>query len=129
MADALEDGPAKQAPQTLKKKSLFGKSTWGAPAEQKDGIEFFSRAEELWPSRLLDDDRRRQKKATKLERKRSGASVERKIQNTQDIKRRRVSQNEEQEPHPSGDSTSHDDADEASWKRRRVVPLVIIIKF
>lgn len=124
MAEALEDGLAKEATSPPKKKSLFTKSTWGKPAEQKEGIDFFSRAEELWPSRLAEDERKRQKKAIKLERKRSTASAERKPSSTPDSKRRRLSQNG-LERHSSEDSLNHD-LDEASWTRTQVTPIAYV---
>jgi hypothetical protein len=118
MAEALEDGPVGEVAAPPKKKSLFSKSTWAKPVAQKEGIEFFSRADELWPSRLAEEERKRQKKAIKLERKRSTASAERKPSSTPESKKRRVSQNEEHEHHSSEGSLNHEDPDETSWTRR-----------
>ncbi|KAG0651124.1 hypothetical protein D0Z07_2607 [Hyphodiscus hymeniophilus] len=116
MAEALESGLGAAVPSG--KKSLFSKSIWAKPAAQKEGIEFFSRADELWPSRLAEEERKRQKKATKLERKRSTLSAERRTSSTPDSKRRRVSQNED-DRHSSEGSLNHEDPDEASRARSR----------
>ena len=121
MAEDLDDPFAKDEAPVPKKKSLFTKSLWNKqvkPVEQKEGIDFFSRAEEMWPSRLAEEDRKRQKKFVKLERKRSTASTERKHSDTPDMKRRRLSQKEEPERHSSEGSLNHDDPDEASSTRR-----------
>lgn len=122
MAESLGDGLAKGTAPPPRKKSLFSKS-WAKPVEQKEGIDFFSRADELWPSRLAEEERRRQKKAVKLEQKRSTASAERKSSSTPDGKRRRVSQNEEHGRHSSEGSLNHADPDEASWTRRQVTSI------
>ena len=115
MVEAVEDSRATAAP--AKKKSLFNKSAWAKPAAQKEGIDFFSRADELWPERLAEEERKRHKKATKLERKRSTASAEKKPSSIPDSKRRRVSQNEV-ERHSSEGSPNEHDPEETSWTRR-----------
>ena len=115
MAEGVKEGVDAASPP--KRKTLFTKSTWTKPAAQKEGIEFFSRADELWPTRVAEEERRRQKKAIKLERKRSTASAERKPLSTPDSKRRRVSRNED-ERHSSNGSVNHDEPDEAFWARR-----------
>jgi len=122
MAENIDDPFAEEAAPAPppKKKSLFTKSLWNnpaKPAEQKEGIDFFSRAEEMWPERLAEEKRKRQKKLVKLERKRSTVSAERKPSSTPDSKRRRVSK-EEPERHSSEGSVNHDDPVEASWTRR-----------
>lgn len=122
MAENLDDPFADEtapAPPP-KKKSLFTKSLWNKPVkpvEQKEGIDFFSRAEEMWPERLAEEKRKREKKLVKLERKRSTVSAERKPSSTPDNKRRRVSREDPKRRFSNG-SVNHDDADEASWTRR-----------
>lgn len=93
MADSPTDGAANDAPKLPKKKSLFSNPTWSKPQESEEGIEFFSRAKELYPMRIAEEERRRQRKLAKQkqERKRSTASAERRASSTPDIKRQRVS--------------------------------------
>ena len=119
MAEAPGDALAQETASPLKKKSLFSK-TWSKPVAQKEGIDFFSRADELWPMRLAEEERKRQKKAAKLEGKKSTSSAERKASSPPGSKRRRVSHNGELERHPSDGSVNHDDPDEASWTHRQV---------
>ena len=121
MSEDLDDPFAKGNAPLPRKKSLFSKSLWNKPVkpvEQKDGIEFFSRAEEMWESRVAEEGRKRQKKLVKLERKRSTASVERKHSTTPDGKKRRLSQKEDPERQSSEGSPNLDDQDEAPWTRR-----------
>lgn len=74
------------------KRSLFRKKIYHQPVEEvKDGVEFFSRAKELFPIRLAEEEERRQKKAAKLERKRSSMDADRKSSSTPEPKKRRVS--------------------------------------
>ena len=74
-----------------KKKSLFKRKTSDVPDKPvEDGVEFFSRAKDLFPIRAAEEEKRRQKKLERLERKRSTDSVERKVGETPE-KRRRVS--------------------------------------
>lgn len=75
-----------------KKKSLFKRKISDIPDKPvEDGVEFFSRAKDLFPIRVVEEEKRRLKKLEKVERKRSTASAE----NTHDTpeKRRRVSSN------------------------------------
>lgn len=128
MAEAAGDILSKETAPPPKKKSLFNTS-WRKPVAQKEGIDFFSRADELWPSRLAEEERKRQKKAAKLERKRSTASAERKATSPPDSKRRRVSQNGDHERHSSEGSVNYDDPDEASWTHRQVKLSNLLIVF
>ena len=93
MADPFDEEPSKAAPAPAKKKSLFSNSSWSKPQEPEDGIEFFSRAKELYPIRVAEEERKRKKKVAKQkqERKRSTASAERKDSSTPELKRRRLS--------------------------------------
>lgn len=121
MAEVFQSGLYKGEVPPPKKKSLFARSTWGKPnkpVEQKDGIDFFTRTDELWESSVAEEERKRQKRQIKLERKKSTASAERKDSDTPDSKRRRVTPKTEQEKLSSDGSPNHDDLDEASWTRR-----------
>jgi hypothetical protein len=85
MSDSIGDNVPKKRP------PLFNKPAWSKPGEQEEGIDLFSRAKDLYPQRVAEEERRRQKKLVKLERKRSTASAERKASNTPETKRRRIS--------------------------------------
>jgi hypothetical protein len=122
MAEAPKNAVANGASPPPKKRSLFQKPAWAKPVAQKEGIEFFSRAEELWPSRLAEEERKRQKKATKIQRQRPTASPERKAPSTSDAKRRRVSLDRDHERASSEGSLNHDDPEESSWRRRQEKP-------
>jgi hypothetical protein len=54
------------------KRSLFQKSAWAAPVEDAKPVELFSRAKELFPEVVRENERR----LRKLERRRSSASIE-----------------------------------------------------
>lgn len=77
-----------------KKRSLFTKSTWAKPREEDQAVEFFSRAKELYPIVVAENERKLQKKAAKLERKRSSISRDREDSNR---KKTRVSTETEDE--------------------------------
>lgn len=93
MAEALGDGPPKDSGAPPKKKSLFGNAAWSKPQESEEGIDFFSRAKELYPLRVAEEERKRRKKLEKQkqERKTSAASAESKTSITPEVKRRRIS--------------------------------------
>jgi hypothetical protein len=93
MEEELNDELSKKPAVPSKKKSLFSKPTWTKPQESEEGIDFFSRAKELYPMRLAEEERKRQKKLEKRiqDRKRSTASAERLPSRTPEGKRRRVS--------------------------------------
>lgn len=76
-----------------KKRSLFSKKVTQL-SEAKEGIQFFSRSQEVFAQNLVDEERRREKKIVKLERKRSSASVEKKEPSLQEEKRRRISRDD-----------------------------------
>jgi hypothetical protein len=110
------------APAPPKKKSLFNRPAPTKPVEKvKDDVEFFSRAKELFPQRISEEERKRERKQNKLERKRTPESAERKAFKTPDLKRRRVS---EQDGNRSRDSSPNnvidDDDEEAPWSGRLV---------
>jgi hypothetical protein len=107
MADPFDEGPSKEDPVLPKKKSLFSNPTWSKPHEPQDGVDLFSRAKELYPMRVAEEERKREKKLAKQkqERKRSTASAERNGSSTPELKRRRVS-SEAQE----GDENSSDNS-------------------
>jgi hypothetical protein len=100
-----------------KKKSLFSKKVVAQVAEAEVGVEFFSRSQEIFPQRLAEEERRRQKKTLKLERKRSSASLEKKVPSSHEDKRRRISKDH--------DPYSSDEHPEASWTRRYVIIIFI----
>ena len=124
MAD-LEDGPAQGEVPPPKKKSLFAKPAWAKePQEQKAGIDFFSRADELWPGRFHEDQKKSQKKQIRLE-KRPTTSAERKSSRTPDGKRRRMTPKEGTRGHSSEGSLNHDDPNESLWKLRQVSSIAV----
>ena len=76
-----------------KKKSLFKRKASAVPEKPvEDGVEFFSRAKDLFPIRAAEEEKKRKKKLEKLERKRSTASAERKVHSTPEKRRRLSSQ-------------------------------------
>lgn len=97
MAEDLGDGSSKILSAPPKKKSLFGNPTWSKPPESEEGIDFFSRAKELYPLRVAEEERKRQKKLAKQKQqhKRSSGSAERRASSTPELKRRRVSHAED----------------------------------
>lgn len=107
MAHSAGEGSSKDAPAPPKKRSLFGNPSWSKPEESQDGIDFFSRAKELYPMRIAEEERKLQKKLArqKQERKRSGASVERKASITPDVKRQRLSSETQEDKIDSSDDS------------------------
>lgn len=85
-----EEQPKAPAPP---KRSLFKSKAKPPPKKKLEGeaVEFFSRADELFHQRLADEEKRRQKHAAKLERKRSSASAENPEKQATPEKRRRMS--------------------------------------
>ena len=131
MTEDSDSGLHKGEAPPPKKKSLFARSTWGkpeTPVEQKAGIDFFTRTDELWENSVAEQERKRQKRQIKLELKKSSSSAERKASDTPDSKRRRVIPKAEQEHHSSDGSPNHDDL-EASWTRRYVRLLCMLVTF
>jgi len=117
-SEVVQDAPAPRAADLPQKMSLFNRPKWSKPAEQEDEIAFFSRAKELFPRRISEEERKREKKQARAERKRTTESAERKRttesseRKTPDVKRRRISAQED------GPAEDHDDDDEEiSWTR------------
>ena len=114
MAEAAGDeGPPSLPDPPLKKRSLFSK-TFFQPADADKPIDLFSRAREVFPERLAEEQRKRDKKIAKLERKRSSASAER-APSTPEGKRLRTSGQAEES---SDNSAKEDKHEEAAWNRR-----------
>jgi hypothetical protein len=107
MAESLGSGPSKDGRAPPKMKSLFSNPTWSKPLESEEGIEFFSRAKELYPMRVAEEERKLRKKLSrqKQERKRSTASAERKASSTPEPKRRRVSSEAQEGEDNSSDNS------------------------
>jgi hypothetical protein len=119
MADLPEGNPAAEpvaAPP--KKRSLFNKATIERATEAGEAIEFFSRAKEIYPQRLAEEQRRREKKIGKLERKRSSTSAEIKEASPTGGKKRKVSSQRDARERHSSDSGAELDHEERSWNRR-----------
>ncbi|KAE9381628.1 hypothetical protein N431DRAFT_539233 [Stipitochalara longipes BDJ] len=119
MADLPEDNGTTESVAPPKKRSLFNKSAIERAAEADKAVEFFSRAKEIYPQRLAEEERRRQKKLVKLERKRSSTSAEIKDPTSPGGKRRKAaSQREAREGHSSDSAGELDESEEHSWNRR-----------
>ncbi|PMD40038.1 hypothetical protein L207DRAFT_460856 [Hyaloscypha variabilis F] len=119
MADLPGDNGTKEPVAPPKKRSLFNKSAIERAAEADKAIDFFSRAKDIYPQRLAEEERRRQKKIVKLERKRSSASAEIKDPMSPGGKKRKVSIQKEGREGQSSDSAGElDQDDERSWNRR-----------
>lgn len=106
-ADEKPAPPVKPAPV---KKSLFSKSIKidiGAP-EAEEAIEFFSRGKDVQSQRRAEQERRLQKRQTKLERKRSSASADTKELSPPGEKRRRMS-SQDKGYSPECNAVKHDD--------------------
>lgn len=118
--------PADEAPAPMSappaKKSLFSKKITAVAPTTGDAVSFFSRAEQVYPQRLAEQERKRQKKQVRLERKRSSASVELKEFSPEADKRRRVS---EQREGYSSDSNSVKLDEEDGARKRRSVPMIV----
>lgn len=84
----LDDAPVVAQPP--KKRSLFSKKAIEKAAEHQEAVELFSRAKEVHPQILAEEERRRQKRLTKLERKRSSMSADTKEITPPEEKRRRL---------------------------------------
>jgi len=101
------------------KRSLFSKPTCTQPVEHDEAISFFSRAKELYPIVLKENDRERQKKAARFERKRSSSSVAREGLDHQEGKKRCISSySEDDSEHSSSTSPKEDLQDGASRSHR-----------
>ena len=83
MTDDLDPG----AP-LPKKRSLFKKPAWSKSAGADEAVEFFSRAKELYPMRVAEEERKRERKLGRRERK---TSAERQEQSPAGSKRQRIS--------------------------------------
>ncbi len=122
MADILEDNCAAEPVAPPKKRSLFSKAVTERASEADEAVEFFSRAKEIYPQRLAEEERKRQKRLVKLERKRSSASAEIK-ESTPPApggKKRKVSPQTEARDGHSSDSEGELHHGERSWNRRWV---------
>jgi hypothetical protein len=126
MADAIDGRPAEEVPAPPRKRSLFKKPTWTEPPreEVEEGVDLFSRAKNLYPIRVAEEERRRQKKIEKLERKRSTESAERKASKTPEVKRRRIS-SQADDHSDSSPNAGHDDEP----RPRRYVADYLLSKF
>jgi hypothetical protein len=89
MAD-LADEPA--PPVAPPKRSLFSKPIVKRTEEVDEAVDFFSRAKTLYPQRLAEEEKKRQKKIARLERKRSSTSAEHEKTPVEEKKRRVFSQ-------------------------------------
>jgi hypothetical protein len=119
MAEPLGGETSKEVSEPQKKRSLFRKPIIAQPTEdheQDEGVGFFSRAKDLYPMRLAEEERKRQKKLEKTERKRSTASPERKTSKTPEVKRRRISS--QADDHSSNSSSNDDRQGEPPRPRR-----------
>jgi hypothetical protein len=106
-----------EAPTVPKKRSLFSKSAVAKVAEAEKPVEFFSRAKELFPQRVEEEEYRRQKKLVNAERKRSSTSAELKESTPPGGKRRRVSL--QAEAYSSDSSANQDENEEPVPCNRR----------
>jgi hypothetical protein len=122
MADILEDNCAAEPVAPPKKRSLFSKAVTEKASEADEAVEFFSRAKEIYPQRLAEEERKRQKKLVKLERKRSSTSAEIKESSppAPGGKKRKVSSQREARDGHSSDSAGEVDNGERSWNGRWV---------
>jgi hypothetical protein len=122
MADILEDNCAAEPVAPPKKRSLFSKAVTEKASEADEAVEFFSRAKEIYPQRLAEEERKRQKKLVKLERKRSSTSAEIKesAPPAPGGKKRKVSLQREARDGHSSDSAGELDHGERLWNRRWV---------
>lgn len=118
MADILGDNCATEPVAPPKKRSLFNKAVLEKASEADEAVEFFSRAKEIYPQRLAEEERKRQKKIVKLERKRSSTSAEVKESISPGGKKRKVSSQREGRDGHSSDSAGELDHEERSWNRR-----------
>lgn len=114
MAELPEDSPAVETAAPPKKRSLFNKPFIERASEADEAIDFFSRAKEIYPQRLAEDERRRKKK----ERKRSSTSAEIKESSPTGGKKRKVSSQREARDGHSSDSAAELDHKGRSWNRR-----------
>lgn len=117
MADLVDDNGPTEPSDPPKKRSFFSKAALEKASEADKAVEFFSRAKEIYPQRLADEERRRQKKIVKLERKRSSTSVEIKESSPPGGKKRKVSSQKEGRDGNLSDSTGELNQEERSWDR------------
>jgi hypothetical protein len=124
MGDNLDEVSAEIAPP--QKRSLFKKPTWTKPKDAGgDSVEFFSRAKEVFPLQIAEDEHRRRKKLEKLDRKRSTESAEKNASRTPELKKRRISsQADEHTPERSPNQENHDNR-----TRRYVLLLQMYLMF
>jgi hypothetical protein len=116
MAETLGEGCLKPVIAPPKKRSLFSKPIVAKPRVEEEGgeaVDFFSRAKDLYPIRVAEEQRKREKK---LERKRSTASAERKASKTPEVKKRRISSQADEQSADS--SPNQDQTEEPIWTPR-----------
>jgi hypothetical protein len=118
MADLVDDNGATEPADPPKKRSFFSKAALEKASEADKAVEFFSRAKEIYPQRLADEERRRQKKIGKLERKRSSTSVEMEESIPPGRKRSKVSLQREARNGNSSDTADEPDQEDRLWNRR-----------
>ncbi|KAF8863318.1 hypothetical protein BDZ45DRAFT_722447 [Acephala macrosclerotiorum] len=110
MDDAFEDAAPETASPPPKKRSLFSSAAIAKSNAAEEAVEFFSRAKELYPQILAQEERKRQKRSLKLERKRSSTSADTKEITPPEDKRRRVSaQSKMHDEYSSDESRNHND--------------------
>jgi hypothetical protein len=119
MADLLVDNCDAEPVAPPKKRSIFSKAVRETASEADEAVEFFSRAKEIYPQHLAEEERKRQKKLVKLERKRSSTSVDHKESTPPGGKKRRVSSQADARDGHSLDSAGEPAQDEQrSWTQR-----------
>lgn len=99
MADALDGRRLQRQAIPTEEGSLLKKlPTWVTSLdeeeeedEDEEGVDLFSRAKELYPIRVAEEERQRQKKLEEVQRKRSTIDAERKPCTSSTGKRRRLS--------------------------------------
>ncbi|KAK0119077.1 hypothetical protein ONS95_007940 [Cadophora gregata] len=105
--------PPKLAPKV--KKSLFSKKITAKIPDNKEPVDLFSRAKDVYHLQQAEEERRRQRKLARLERKRSSMSADVTERSLMEEKRRRVS--EQNDAHTPNDDAVNDVAETSEIRR------------
>ncbi|KUJ22413.1 uncharacterized protein LY89DRAFT_714220 [Mollisia scopiformis] len=119
MDDPFEDEMPQAAPPPPKKRSFFSSAAIAKVAAPAEPMDLFSRAKELHPQILADEERKRQRRLMKLERKRSSTSAEISEITPPEDKRRRLSAQGKGHNIYSSDESPNHDAESSSRTRRQ----------
>ncbi len=107
MTDGNDEIAVEVAPPP-KKRSLFNKSAIAKVSTNEEAVAFFSRADEIFPQLLSEEQRKREKKLQRIERKRSSTSAEAEESTPPEEKRRKLGSPSNPREGYSSEGSGHD---------------------